>query len=70
MSERKNQLGIVGLGKMGGNLALQAMEKGMEVVGLTLGGASEELKAGGLVEVRSASEFKARLRRNEARLAC
>ena len=29
----KNQLGIIGLGKMGGNLALQAAEKGIGVVG-------------------------------------
>lgn len=29
----KNQLGIIGLGKMGGNLALQAAEKGIDVVG-------------------------------------
>lgn len=29
----KNQLGIIGLGKMGGNLALQATEKGIGVVG-------------------------------------
>ncbi|MGI0019552.1 MAG: phosphogluconate dehydrogenase (NAD(+)-dependent, decarboxylating) [Nitrososphaera sp.] len=29
----KNQLGIIGLGKMGGNLALQAAEKDIDVVG-------------------------------------
>ena len=27
------KLGIIGLGKMGGNLALQAMEKGVKVAG-------------------------------------
>ncbi len=30
------QLGIVGLGKMGGNLALQALEKNIDVIGKTL----------------------------------
>ena len=29
----KASIGIIGLGKMGGNLALQAMEKGYKVVG-------------------------------------
>jgi len=29
----KREFGIVGLGKMGGNLGLQALEKGMRVVG-------------------------------------
>jgi 6-phosphogluconate dehydrogenase len=29
----KETIGLVGLGKMGGNLALQAVEKGYEVIG-------------------------------------
>ncbi len=33
MAEEQMQLGIVGLGKMGGNLAVQAAEKGIVVVG-------------------------------------
>jgi len=37
MGKDKPAFGIVGLGKMGGNLALQALEKEMKVVGLTLG---------------------------------
>jgi 6-phosphogluconate dehydrogenase len=33
----KLRLGIIGLGKMGGNLALQAMEKNIAVIGKTRG---------------------------------
>ena len=33
MTEVKREYGVVGLGRMGGNLALQAMEKGIKVVG-------------------------------------
>ena len=44
----KKEWGLVGLGKMGGNLALQALEKGMSVVGFDLKKAPDEyLKAGG-----------------------
>ncbi len=37
------EFGIIGLGRMGGNLALQAIEKGVRVVGFTHGGVSPEL---------------------------
>ena len=44
----KREFGIVGLGRMGGNLARQALEKGMRVVGFTQGGAPADLvEAGG-----------------------
>lgn len=33
MADAQPEIGIVGLGRMGGNLALQALEKGMRVVG-------------------------------------
>jgi 6-phosphogluconate dehydrogenase (decarboxylating) len=33
MSSRKLELGIVGLGKMGGNIALQCLDKGINVIG-------------------------------------
>ena len=39
MAKAKGEYGVVGLGRMGGNLALQAMQKGIEVVGLDLKGA-------------------------------
>ena len=31
----KTQLGIIGLGKMGGNLSLQCVEKGIEIIGMS-----------------------------------
>jgi 6-phosphogluconate dehydrogenase len=40
---------VIGLGKMGGGLALQALNKGWEVVGYTLGAPSPELVSAGLV---------------------
>jgi 6-phosphogluconate dehydrogenase len=45
------EIGVVGLGRMGGGLALQALEKKMRVVGLDSGAAAAELRAAGLVEV-------------------
>ncbi|MBA2322209.1 MAG: NADP-dependent phosphogluconate dehydrogenase [Deltaproteobacteria bacterium] len=53
MSEAQQELGIVGLGRMGGGLALQALERGMRVIGFTIGGAREELVRGGLTEASS-----------------
>ena len=47
----QRQLGIVGLGRMGGGLALQAMEKGIRVAGYTHGEPSAELLEAGLVRV-------------------
>jgi 6-phosphogluconate dehydrogenase len=55
------KFGIVGLGRMGGNLALQALEKGHEVVGFTRGGAPPDMTEAGLVEVRSLADLKAQL---------
>lgn len=51
------KFGIVGLGRMGGNLALQAIEKGHEVLGYSKSGEKQELAdagvsfAGSLVEL-------------------
>lgn len=42
------ELGIVGLGKMGGGLALQAAEKGIRVVGTTRPPVNEALRAAGV----------------------
>lgn len=36
MADFKREFGVVGLGRMGANLALQALEKGMQVVGFDL----------------------------------
>ena len=42
------KLGIIGLGRMGGNLALQAIEKDHEVVGYTKSGEKKELADAGV----------------------
>ena len=47
----KKEWGLVGLGKMGGNLALQALEKGMTVVGFDLKKAPDEYLRAGLIQV-------------------
>ena len=52
------ELGIVGLGRIGGGLALQALEKGLRVCGFTLGGARPELLRAGLQEVHDLSGFR------------
>lgn len=56
------EFGVIGLGRMGGGLSLQAMEEGMRVVGLTHGGASAELLKAGLVEVHEPTGFVQHLR--------
>jgi 6-phosphogluconate dehydrogenase len=53
-----HEFGVVGLGRIGGGLALQALEKGMRVVGFTLGGARPELLAAGLQEVGDLAGFR------------
>jgi 6-phosphogluconate dehydrogenase len=55
---RQRQLGIVGLGRIGGNLALQALEKGMRVAGFRRSGPSAELLEAGLVRVPDLSGFR------------
>jgi 6-phosphogluconate dehydrogenase len=52
-----NEFGVVGLGRMGGGLAMQALEKKMVVAGFELRGASEELRKAGLKEVSSLAGF-------------
>ncbi len=61
MTEAKKECGVVGLGRMGGNLARQALEKGMRVVGSTRKDAPQEMIDAGLVEVRSFGDLKERL---------
>lgn len=51
------EFGVIGLGRMGGNLARQAIRKGIRVVGLTKEGAPDDLLKSGLVEIRAMSEF-------------
>jgi 6-phosphogluconate dehydrogenase len=58
MGEVPLEFGVVGLGRMGGGLALQAMEKGMKVAGLTLGAVGPELVQAGIREVRDQAAFR------------
>src|SRR5438105_2765540 len=58
MADKKMEFGIIGLGKMGANLSLQAMEKGIRVAGFTLGGIPAELKNAGIVEAKSLEDFR------------
>jgi 6-phosphogluconate dehydrogenase len=59
--ETKNEYGVIGLGRMGGNLARQTMEKGMRVVGFTRHGAPPDMLEAGLVEVRTYEDLKEQL---------
>ena len=61
MTEAKNEYGVVGLGRMGGNLARQALEKGIRVVGFARRGAPSDMIEAGLVEASSLADFKAQL---------
>lgn len=62
----KKEFGVVGLGRMGGNLSLQALEKGMRVVGYELKKVSPELEKAGLVQVASLDGFRKNLSRPRA----
>lgn len=55
------ELGVVGLGKMGGGLTHLALEKGLRVVGFSRSGAPRALTEAGLIEIKMAAEFRARL---------
>jgi 6-phosphogluconate dehydrogenase len=52
------ELGIIGLGRMGGGLAHLALSKGLRVVGLSNGGASGDLKDAGLVDIADLAGFR------------
>jgi len=51
------EFGVIGLGKMGGGLAFLALERGMRVVGLSRGGAADELKNAVLWRSRTSPGF-------------
>lgn len=61
MTDVKREFGIVGLGRMGANLALQAQEKGMRVVGFDIKKVPEELIRAGMVEIGSLDGFREKL---------
>ncbi|MGE5145293.1 MAG: NADP(+)-dependent, decarboxylating phosphogluconate dehydrogenase [Candidatus Eiseniibacteriota bacterium] len=56
-AELPRRVAIVGLGKMGGNLARQALEKDIEVVGVNRGGVSDELRHAGVTAARSIADL-------------
>ncbi|MBI3277272.1 MAG: decarboxylating 6-phosphogluconate dehydrogenase [Chlamydiae bacterium] len=58
MTNTKKEWGLVGLGKMGGNLALQALEKGMRVVSFDLKKAAPEYLKAGLVQIEHLEDFR------------
>ncbi|MBI3829869.1 MAG: decarboxylating 6-phosphogluconate dehydrogenase [Planctomycetes bacterium] len=62
----KNEFGVIGLGRMGGGLARQALGKKMKVVGLTREGAPQDLVKSGLVEIKKYEEFLKNLERPRA----
>ncbi|HKF37414.1 MAG TPA: decarboxylating 6-phosphogluconate dehydrogenase [Ktedonobacteraceae bacterium] len=61
MTDVKREYGVVGLGRMGGNLARQALEKGIGVVGYTRHAAPPDMIEAGLVEIRSYADFRKHL---------
>jgi len=66
MTDVKREFGVIGLGRMGGGLALQARDKAMKVVGFDPAGLRAELKQAGVVEVRRLEDFKKELSRPRA----
>jgi 6-phosphogluconate dehydrogenase len=66
MATVANEFGVVGLGRMGGGLSLQALEKKIFVAGFELRGASAELRQAGLKEVKSLAGFRAALKPSRA----
>lgn len=61
MQAAVKEFGVVGLGRMGGNLALHALEKGMHVVAYDVHQAPEELTRAGMAEIRGLERFKEQL---------
>ncbi len=62
MGNQDLQFGIIGLGKMGANLALNAMEKGINVAGLDKKEPARELLDNGLKFIKDMSDFKSELK--------
>ena len=56
-----NEFGVIGLGRIGGGLAHQALEKGVKVVGASRSGAPKDLVKAGLVEIRDFKAFREKL---------
>lgn len=61
MTDFKREFGVVGLGRMGANLALQALEKGMQVAGFDVKNIPEELIRAGMVAISNLEGFRKKL---------
>lgn len=57
MPDVKREFGVIGLGRMGGGLALQARERGMKVVGFDPAGLHPTLVQGGVIEAHRLEDF-------------
>jgi 6-phosphogluconate dehydrogenase len=55
------EFGVIGLGRMGGGLAYQALNKGMRVVGRDVAPATDELKGLGIIESTSLKDLVKKL---------
>lgn len=61
MTVFKRELGIAGLGRMGANLATQALEKGIRIVCFDLKKAHENLESAGLVKIHGLEGLREKL---------
>ncbi len=57
-----DEFGVIGLGRIGGGLAHQALEKGIRVVGASRSGAPQDLVKAGLIEIKDFAAFRDKLR--------
>jgi 6-phosphogluconate dehydrogenase len=62
VTDGEREFGIIGLGRMGGNLAIQAMEKSMMVVGFDKEKISTDLIKTPLIVAKSLAELKKKLK--------
>jgi 6-phosphogluconate dehydrogenase len=61
MSEDIREFGVVGLGRMGGGLGLQAIEKGYRVVGYAKHGVPDDLARAGIEGIMALDDFRTAL---------
>jgi 6-phosphogluconate dehydrogenase len=66
MTNVKREFGVVGLGRMGGGLALQACGKGMRVVGYDQAGLRSEMSEAGVIAAKTLDELVRKLERPRA----
>jgi 6-phosphogluconate dehydrogenase len=57
-----DEFGVIGLGRIGGGLAHQALGKGLRVVGASRSGAPQDLVKAGLAEIKDFAGFRGKLR--------